>query len=248
MIDIDIKDFENKIFETINNINNLKPFDKYQLLNLKKWFKIWFTSHSNAIEWNSFNINEVKILIEDWITVWWKTIKELKETQNLANIVENIWDHINNKNIDENLILNLHKDLLSWIIDKEYLWKYRATNIFVTWEEKIFPSPNDINEFMKKFFEYINWENKNILYLIARSHYDFVKIHPFIDWNWRIARLIMNILFIKNWFMPIIIPVISRNDYISSFNSKKQFEDFYKFFLWQTYENQKDYLRFFKNC
>ena len=86
MIDIDIKLFEEKILKTKWKIDKFKPFSSKQLKNLQDWFKISFTTHSNAIEWNSFTQEEVKVLIEDWITVWWKTIRELKETQNLAEL------------------------------------------------------------------------------------------------------------------------------------------------------------------
>jgi hypothetical protein len=67
------------------------------------------------------------------------------------------------------------------------------------------------------------------------------------DWNWRIARLLMNIWLVKIWFLPIIIPIVLRNEYISSLSPAKAFEDFYQFFLRQLSENLKDYIRFFKN-
>jgi hypothetical protein len=35
-----------------------------------------------------------------------------------------------------------------------------------------------------------------------------------------------------------------RLDYIVSLKSSKSFDDFYNFFLWQLYENLKDYKRF----
>jgi Fic family protein len=74
-----------------------------------------------------------------------------------------------------------------------------------------------------------------------------VKIHPFSDWNWRISRLLMNLYLIKYEFLPIIFPVITRTNYINSLWKTKTSKDFYEYFLWQTYENMWDYLRFFED-
>jgi Fic family protein len=81
---------------------------------------------------------------------------------------------------------------------------------------------------------------------VARIHFEFVKIHPFVDGNGRIARLLMNIGLISKGCFPIIIPVVLRNKYIHSLKGK-HFERWLAFFLKQVYENHKDYVRFFSN-
>lgn len=248
MQNIEILDFEKNIENIKSKIDNFRPFLEYQLQNLKSWFKISFTTHSNAIEWNTFTQSEVKVLIEDWITIWWKTIKETKETENLAFLTNEIWNFFEKDFIlDENFILDLHRKLLK-DIQKDNLWKYRDIQVYISWSDYIPPKPKELKKLMNKFILFCNENNeKNILRKIAQIHYDFVKIHPFIDWNWRIARLLMNLFFVKYWYLPIIFPVITRLEYINSLWKDKNFEDFYKYFLWQTTENMNDYLRFFDN-
>ena len=92
MQNINTKSYETEIMELKSKIDNFRPFCETRLKNLKSWFNISFTAQSNAIEWNSFTDVEVKVLIEDWITIWWKTIKEVKETQNLAWMISIIWE------------------------------------------------------------------------------------------------------------------------------------------------------------
>lgn len=247
MIDINITLYEEKILKLKSQLDEFKPFSWAQLKNLKEWFKISFTTHSNAIEWNSFTQEEVKILIEDWITVWWKTIRELKETQNLAWLTDKIWEFFEKDLLlYEKFIFEIHKNLLSWI-DKENLWSYRKIQVFISWSDDRLPKSSEVPKFMKNFIDFANSKQENILRKIAKIHYDFVKIHPFVDWNWRIARLLMNFYLVKNGFLPIIFPVITRLEYIKSLWKDKTFEDFYKYFLWQTSENLNDYLRFFKD-
>ncbi len=247
MQNIDIKNYEQKILELKWEIDEFRPFKNEQLKNLKDWFKISFTTHSNAIEWNSFTQEEVKVLVEDWITVWWKTIREVKETENLAELTNIIWDFFDKDFVlTKDFILNIHKNLLFWI-EKNNLWKYRDIQVYISWSEEKLPKSSEVEKLMNQFINYCNEYDKNILEKVAKTHYDFVKIHPFVDWNWRIARLLMNLFLVKNWFLPIIFPVITRLEYIKSLWPNKNFKDFYKYFLWQIFENLNDYLRFFKD-
>jgi len=247
MDNINIELFEKKISESKDIIDKYKPFSSLQLKNLQNWFKISFTTHSNAIEGNSFTQEEVKVLVEDWITVWWKTIRELKETQNLADLTDIIWDFFEKEfYLDEDFLFEIHKSLLNWI-EKENLWKYRNIQVYISWSNEKLPKSKEVSWLMEVFLDETNSKNTNILEKIAKIHYDFVKIHPFVDWNWRIARLLMNLFLVKYWFLPIIFPVITRLDYIKSLWKEKNFEDFYKYFLCQTNENMNDYIRFFED-
>lgn len=247
MLNIDIIKYEKEIYDLKSKIDKFRPFSSIQLNNLKSWFKIWFTAQSNAIEWNSFTNEEVKILVEDWITLWWKTIKEVKETQNLAELTDSIWKFFDTDFIlTEKFLLDLHKKLLTWI-EKENLWKYRDIQVYISGSEDKLPSSKEVKKLMKEFISFCNADTKNPLSKISKIHFDFVKIHPFIDWNGRIARLLMNLYLIKYSFLPIIFPVVTRLEYIRSLWKNKSHDDFYKYFLWQTYENMSDYLRFFED-
>jgi hypothetical protein len=50
MKNFDIKTQEKEIFKIKSKIDKFRPFSSEQLQNLKDWFKIDFTTHSNAIE------------------------------------------------------------------------------------------------------------------------------------------------------------------------------------------------------
>ena len=244
---ISIQEYEQKIQKIQKQIESYKPFSQKKIQNLREWFNIWFTTHSNAIEWNSYTLWEVKVLIEDGITVWGKTIRETKETENLAGISKKIWDFVSDDFVlDEAFLLSLHKDLLQGI-EQDFLWKYRDSQVFITGSEDIPPKSSEIQELMNSFIEFCNTDTKDTLKKISDIHFDFVKIHPFFDGNGRIARLLMNLYLIKYWYFPVIFPVITRSEYINSLWNNKTSEDFYKYFLWQLHENLSDYLRFFED-
>jgi len=137
MQNLSIEEYENKILKIKAEIDKFRPFSNEQLKNIKDWFKIGFTTHSNAIEWNSFTLSEVKVLVEDWITVWWKTVREARETENLAEITDIIWDFFEKDFIlTKDFLFNLHKKLLTWI-EKNNLWKFREKQVFISGSEKL---------------------------------------------------------------------------------------------------------------
>lgn len=236
--------YEQKINDIKKQIDKLRPFDEEQLKSLRNWFMVAFTYHTNSLEWNTLTLSETKVLLEDGITIWWKTLRELEETKNMWELSKQIWDMFVDK-IDKQFICDLHKKIVAWTVKEEYTWKFRKMQVFISWEEKdVLPSYKEVDKLIDDYIKFINTCELN-LKNIAKIHYDFVKIHPFVDGNWRLARFLMNLYMIKAWYLPIIISSTVRLDYINSLRSDKTFEDFYKFFLWQTYENMKDYKRFF---
>ena len=138
----------------------------------------------------------------------------------------------------------IHKIILNQI-DSENAGKYRKIQVFISGDTKTLPKSNKIPKLMKEFFKWYkeNKNTKNQLKLIAEWHYRFVKIHPFIDGNGRVTRLIVNLMLLKNNYPLQIIPIIRRQEYINSLHSSKTFDEFYKFFLSVQYENMKDYIR-----
>lgn len=85
---------------------------------------------------------------------------------------------------------------------------------------------------MKKF---VNWYNKQESRLhpvefAALTHKKFVFIHPFIDGNGRLSRLLMNLALLRNEYSIALIPAILRHEYISclelAHTNDHQFKEF----------------------
>jgi Fic family protein len=59
----------------------------------------------------------------------------------------------------------------------------------------------------------------------AILHYNFVRIHPFPDGNGRMARLLMNLIILRNTFTPIMIQPTEKSEYIQVLNEGHQNHD-----------------------
>jgi Fic family protein len=75
-----------------------------------------------------------------------------------------------------------------------------------------------------------------------------VFIHPFIDGNGRVARLLMNAVLMQMGYVITIIPPVVRQEYIASLEKARGGDDriFIDFIARMVRETQKDYLRLFK--
>ncbi len=235
-----------KIADLKIKIDALRPLNKGELEALKKWYDVTYTYNSNAIEGNSLTLEETRLVIEDGLTVKGKPLREIYEAVNHKKAIDQIYKAVQSKTmLTENLLKTIHSVVMH-DIDEENAGQYRKIQVYISGEEKALPTALQVPVMMKSLFQWLNSEKKSeetILKTIAKWHYDFVKIHPFVDGNGRTARLIANILLLQSRYPLQIIPIIRRTDYIQSLHSSRTFNDFYHFFLEVQYENMKDYLR-----
>ena len=125
-----------KITENLLKIKNNRQLNKTELSELKKSMWVYFTYNSNAIEWSTITLWETKIILEDWLTIWWKTLKEVSEVQNHKWVLDFLYKFLDSKeNLSEDIIKKVHNLVLK-NIDDENAWIYRRLQVMISWEEK----------------------------------------------------------------------------------------------------------------
>jgi Fic family protein len=227
-------------------INQHRPLVKRVLKELKEYFRISLTYTTNALEYNTLNEIETKIVIEDGITINGKPLLHHLEAIGHSEAYDYLYKFAKNKSITENDIKKLH-NLFYYRIDKKNAGKYRNVKVFIKDAEHTPPPPNEIKTLMTDFVNKIP-EFKNSLHPLeysAKLHGELVTIHPFINGNGRTARLIMNLALIQSGYTICVIPPVVRYDYIQAVikTNKGDYTEFYNFISQMVYETQKDYLR-----
>jgi len=135
----------------------------------------------------------------------------------------------NNVKLDENKIKDIHELLMSAI---GIGGLYRNVDISIKGSNHTPPSYMKVYNRMKKYITDITFNQRDIYQLIAYSHLQLVKIHPFLDGNGRCARLILLYFILKNNLKPIFIPYSDRNHYFSlleEFKVNKNIDPFIKY-------------------
>jgi Fic family protein len=205
----------------IAEVNNrkliaLRPLPPETLRSLKDYYRIGLTFTSNALEGNSLTESETKVVIEDGLTIEGKPLRDVYEAVGHAKAYDYIYQLATHKTLEETDILALHK-LFYNQIDNEQAGRYRTVSVFISGSSYAVTPPQKIAAEMKKF---VAWFNKNESKLhpvefAALTHKKFVFIHPFIDGNGRLSRLLMNLALLRNEYSIALIPSILRHEYIA---------------------------------
>jgi Fic family protein len=95
---------------------------------------------------------------------------------------------------------------------------YRTRQIIITGSQYPVCYTARIQDEMRALFQWANSERNKYhpIEFAAQLHKRFVFIHPFIDGNGRISRLLMNTALIQDGYMLAVIPPVLRHDYIST--------------------------------
>ena len=112
------------------------------------------------------------------------------------------------------------------------------------------PSPEDMIQAMSDLEKYINADDElDVLIRVALIHYQFETIHPFLDGNGRIGRLLITLFLMEQKVLTTPALYISyflkKNrieyyDRMTEVRNKDNYEQWVKFFLQATYESAKD--------
>lgn len=228
-----------------NIINELRPFEKEMLKQIKDFYRVGLTWTSNALEGNSLTESETKVLIEDGLTIGGRPLRDMFEAVDHAKAYDYMFTLIRNKEITKNDILYLHK-LFYKNIDEEFAGKYRDIPVFISGSNYPVSKVEDIQSEMEDLCIWIIKGRKQYhpVEFAAILHKKFVFIHPFRDGNGRVARLVMNTALIQDGYLPALIPPILRGEYISLLEKAHAVDSsFINFIAERELESQKDFLR-----
>jgi Fic family protein len=133
-------------------------------------------------------------------------------------------------------------------IDEDNAGIWRDVNIFITGSDYELPHPNMLGGLMNDLIQWVNNERDKMhpVQFAALLHLKFVTIHPFIDGNGRVARLLMNAALIQDGHMLAVVPPILRHDYISLINAYQKTGDaepFCDFIAERVLQTEKDVIR-----
>lgn len=206
------------------NLNNLMKDKKIDSLNyFDQEFIPKYTYDAISMEGrNKIPYEKIKFLIEYKKTPDYseREIKEVLNHVDAYNMVVN-WA-LTKKDLTEEDIKDLHN-----LLEKEiYIGGvYRNVNIIITGATHQPPNYVKVYDRMKRMFS--DLENLNLDYLNKGIfiHANLAKIHPFLDGNGRLGRLILNFYIMKAGYLPISIKVDERDEYFNNIDKFKVNKD-----------------------
>lgn len=197
----------NKILTSISKIEASVEVIKHSpLLPLwEKQFKddaiVRAVHHGTHIEGNRLHKDEAKDVLEGRDII--ARPRDIQEIINYRKVIDLIDEEAKRgiEKINEPLIKKLHRNIVEKILSENEAGEYRTKQVVVrnsTNGEVTFrpPPPLEVPFLMREFLYWINKENADIHPLIKAGivHHELVRIHPFIDGNGRVARVLATLV------------------------------------------------------
>ena len=173
--------------------------------------------NSNAIENSTLTLKETEQILLAMEVSRNLSVREVFEAKNLARVMEYIETKAGQKELSTELILLLHRMLLT-NIDDTISGRFRAAGEYVRVGTHVAPGPEHISKKMEEILiEYSSHQATYFVDRIAKFHLAFETIHPFNDGNGRIGRVLMNYQLIRLGFPMIIVRNKEKKNYYASF-------------------------------
>lgn len=225
--------------ELKGQLDKLRPISSDRERKIMQKFRLDWNYHSNNLEGNSLTFGETKTLLMHGITAGGKPLKDSLEIRGHNEGIKLVEEVVKQERpLTENFIRELHALLLkeSYEVDaitpdgnptkkRVEVGKYKTSPNHVktkTGEIFHFAEPFEVPAAMHKLlsqYEVQAREKINPIILAATFHYEFIRIHPFDDGNGRMARILMNFIFMRFGFPPVIIKTQDKENY---FNALRQ--------------------------
>ena len=213
-----------KVLDIYKKVHSLR--ERYYLRSLKKEPLLKLIDeaeiseqvyNSNAIENSTLSLEETEKILLQIDLDRYISERELFEAKNLARVVAYINTKAKETELGLEVILLLHKMLLSNIRD-DVAGRFRKNNEWVRVSNHVAPDPKlVVKKLEEMLIQYYSASTKTIIKKIALLHLTFENIHPFVDGNGRIGRVINNYLLIREGYVPINIKFIDRELYYNAF-------------------------------
>ncbi len=229
-----------KLKETYNK--GIKNLSKEEFVKFEKSFFTELTYNSNAIEGNSMSLEETSVVVNDNLSPEGKTLREVYEAKSHIKALEFIKDY--KGEVNELFILKIHSIILKDISER-FAGRYRENPVRVAGSDFRFPSPEKIPQLMRNL---LYWYDKNkkkmhAFELAVIFSMKFVSVHPLIDGNGRVSRLLMNFILQKKKYPWINIYNKERQKYLGAVRKANEegYEPILNFLIETIKENMIDF-------
>ena len=206
------------MFENIDalfaKLKKLPPLKSTSLERIMDDFMVSYTYNSNAIEGNTLTERETYMVLKEDMTFNEKPLHYHMEAIGHRDAFLCIQKLAQSKTpVSEDVIKEIHSLVLINKADAKGC--YRDVNVYIGGSDVTLPDAQQVPERMKGLMKSYQKDMKDwhIVKRVAMFHLKFESIHPFIDGNGRMGRLILNLDLMRNGYPPINIKLKDRERY-----------------------------------
>jgi Fic family protein len=198
-----------------NQLDALRPLPSAAVRRLNEQLAVEWIYNSNALEGNTLSLKETQLILETGLTIGGKSLREHFEVINHKAAIEYVQALVSaDETVTPLHARQVHKLVLTHIDDAS-AGQYRELPVRITGAAHQPPGSWEVPRLMREWGDWLNGPALALhpIQRAALAHHRLVAIHPFIDGNGRTARLLMNLLLLRQGYPPLIIMRVNRRQY-----------------------------------
>jgi Fic family protein len=196
-------------------LDGLRPLPETALRRLNEQLTVEWIYNSNAIEGSTLTLKETQLILETGLTIGGRSLREHFEVINHKEAIEYVEALSTGADpITPFHVRQIHRLVLTKI-DDDNAGQYRNLPVHITGSAHQPPESWDVPPLMSDWGDWLDGPALSLhpIERAALAHHRLVTIHPFIDGNGRTARLVMNLLLLREVYPPTIIMRVNRRQY-----------------------------------
>jgi len=213
-----------RLAERINRkkaqLDSYRPLPRDTVRRLNDDLRVFLTYHSNAIEGNSLSLQETQMVIDYGITIHGHPLREYLEATNHAEAYQYVTALVERRErITRETILSLHGLVMDKILEAK--GQFRTVPVYVRGSNITPPPAREVERLMHEWVAWIYGEGLEYdpITRAAIAHHGFEGVHPHIDGNGRVGRLLLNLMLMQEDYPPALLLNDWRARYIQGLNA-----------------------------
>jgi Fic family protein len=201
-------------------LDRYRPLPADTVRRLNDDLRVFLTYHSNAIEGNSLSLQETQMVIDYGITFHGHPLREYLEATNHAEAYQYVTTLIEkSERITLQTILTLHSLVMDKILESKGC--FRTVPVYIRGSNMTPPPASQVDQLMREWIRWIYGEGLKYdpVTRAAIAHHGFEAVHPHIDGNGRVGRLLLNLMLMQEEYPPALLLNDWRARYIQGLNA-----------------------------
>ncbi len=185
------------------HLDQYRPLPQETVRRLNDDLRVFLTYHSNAIEGNTLSLRETQMVIDYGLTVHGHPLREYLEATNHAAAYSYLTMLVDEQTpITHETILTLHGMVMDKILEAK--GEFRTSPVYIRGANMTPPPAGQVESLMREWVAWIDSQGREYEPVIraAIAHHGFEAVHPFVDGNGRVGRLLLNLMLMREGYPP----------------------------------------------